>query len=218
MMPESVVFLGCRAPGVVVCAAVCRRVSDCSGSSWPRACRTVLSGQKLIQRPLPGVARAESPEARRELATSMDGAAASRTPSEVNEPRSVRVAPRRRLMSIATTVQPARLQVETSSGAPPRPSLPERPRLAGALVIEGAYDLSSMRWTQTIAPTVACSGCGVVSGWVHSRYVRQLSDAASSGREVLIRLRESRDRVSWTQGVLSLRQAACSALRARFPR
>nr|WP_255565739.1 transposase family protein [Prauserella sp. PE36] len=45
---------------------------------------------------------------------------------------------------------------------------------------------------ETVAPTAACTGCGAVSGRVHSRYVRQLSDTASSGREVLIRLRVRR--------------------------
>ncbi|WP_410677148.1 transposase family protein [Amycolatopsis sp. cmx-4-68] len=42
---------------------------------------------------------------------------------------------------------------------------------------------------ETVTPMAACSGCGAVSGRVHSRYERQLSDTASSGREVLIRLR-----------------------------
>lgn len=35
---------------------------------------------------------------------------------------------------------------------------------------------------------VACPGCGTVSERVHSRYERRLSDTASAGREVLIRL------------------------------
>lgn len=35
---------------------------------------------------------------------------------------------------------------------------------------------------------MACSGCGSVSDRVHSRYERRLSDTASAGREVLIRL------------------------------
>lgn len=34
----------------------------------------------------------------------------------------------------------------------------------------------------------ACPGCGMVSDRVHSRYERRLSDTASAGREVLIRL------------------------------
>lgn len=37
-----------------------------------------------------------------------------------------------------------------------------------------------------------CPVCGVVSGRVHSRYQRQLSDTAIAGREVLIRLRVRR--------------------------
>ncbi|WP_425440482.1 transposase family protein [Prauserella shujinwangii] len=45
---------------------------------------------------------------------------------------------------------------------------------------------------ETVAPTAACTGCGAVSGRVHSRYVRHLSDTASSGRAVLIRLRVRR--------------------------
>ncbi len=39
---------------------------------------------------------------------------------------------------------------------------------------------------------VACPGCGTLSGRVHSRYERQLSDTAVGGREVLIRLRVRR--------------------------
>ncbi|MFI5706089.1 ISL3 family transposase [Streptomyces xanthochromogenes] len=34
----------------------------------------------------------------------------------------------------------------------------------------------------------ACTGCGAVSGWVHSRYVRQLADATVGGRPVRIDL------------------------------
>ncbi|MFJ9521792.1 ISL3 family transposase [Kitasatospora sp. NPDC101801] len=33
-----------------------------------------------------------------------------------------------------------------------------------------------------------CTGCGVLSGWVHSRYVRQLADATIGGRPVRIEL------------------------------
>lgn len=39
---------------------------------------------------------------------------------------------------------------------------------------------------------VACSGCGTLSGRVHSRYRRQLSDTSISGREVVIVLRVRR--------------------------
>jgi hypothetical protein len=36
---------------------------------------------------------------------------------------------------------------------------------------------------------VACPGCGIVSGRVHSCYHRQLLDTAATGRELLIQLR-----------------------------
>jgi transposase len=39
---------------------------------------------------------------------------------------------------------------------------------------------------------VACPGCGTLSGRVHSRYERRLSDTAIAGREVLVRLRVRR--------------------------
>lgn len=39
---------------------------------------------------------------------------------------------------------------------------------------------------------VACPGCGIVSGRVHSRYDRRLLDTAVAGRELLIRLRVRR--------------------------
>ncbi|WP_268815900.1 transposase family protein [Amycolatopsis alkalitolerans] len=41
---------------------------------------------------------------------------------------------------------------------------------------------------RTRSASAACSGCGSVSERVHSRYERRLSDTASAGREVLIRL------------------------------
>ena len=42
------------------------------------------------------------------------------------------------------------------------------------------------------ASQAACTGCGVVSPRVHSRYQRQLADTASGGREVVIDLRVRR--------------------------
>ena len=39
---------------------------------------------------------------------------------------------------------------------------------------------------------VACPSCGTLSGRVHSRYERRLSDTAVAGREMLIRLRVRR--------------------------
>lgn len=39
---------------------------------------------------------------------------------------------------------------------------------------------------------MACSGCGLLSGRVHSRYRRQLSDTSITGREVIIGLRVRR--------------------------
>ncbi|WP_281291972.1 transposase family protein [Streptomyces tailanensis] len=38
------------------------------------------------------------------------------------------------------------------------------------------------------AQRAACPACGTVSGRVHSRYVRRLSDTAVAGRPVLIEL------------------------------
>jgi len=45
---------------------------------------------------------------------------------------------------------------------------------------------------RTCASEVACPGCGVMSRRVHSRYQRQLADAASGGQEVLIHLHARR--------------------------
>jgi transposase len=42
------------------------------------------------------------------------------------------------------------------------------------------------------ASRAACTGCGVVSPRVHSRYQRHLADTASGGREVIIDLRVRR--------------------------
>ncbi len=39
--------------------------------------------------------------------------------------------------------------------------------------------------TSAAPVAVACSGCGTMSGRVHSRYDRRLSDTAAAGREVL---------------------------------
>jgi transposase len=41
---------------------------------------------------------------------------------------------------------------------------------------------------RTETASAACPSCGTVSGRVHSRYERRLSDTAAAGREVLIRL------------------------------
>jgi hypothetical protein len=41
---------------------------------------------------------------------------------------------------------------------------------------------------QTSTAPAACPGCGTMSGRVHSRYDRHLSDTAAAGREVLVRL------------------------------
>src|SRR5262249_423928 len=38
----------------------------------------------------------------------------------------------------------------------------------------------------TISPRATCSGCGVESGRVHSRYVRRLADTGIGGRLVLL--------------------------------
>ena len=45
---------------------------------------------------------------------------------------------------------------------------------------------------RTCACEAACTGCGVVSRRVHSRYRRQLADPASGGQEVLIDLQARR--------------------------
>ena len=45
---------------------------------------------------------------------------------------------------------------------------------------------------RSCAGEAACPGCGVVSGRVHSRYQRRLSDTASGGQEVLIDLQARR--------------------------
>ena len=45
---------------------------------------------------------------------------------------------------------------------------------------------------RTCASEAACTGCGVVSRRVHSRYQRQLADTACGGREVLIDLQARR--------------------------
>ncbi len=45
---------------------------------------------------------------------------------------------------------------------------------------------------RTCAGEAACTGCGVVSRRVHSRYQRQLADTASGGQEVLIDLQARR--------------------------
>lgn len=45
---------------------------------------------------------------------------------------------------------------------------------------------------RTTSSTVACPGCGVPSGRVHSRYVRRLADAAIGGREVRLDVRVRR--------------------------
>ncbi|MEU2065102.1 transposase family protein [Streptomyces sp. NPDC013455] len=37
-------------------------------------------------------------------------------------------------------------------------------------------------------PPAGCTGCGVLSTWVHSRYVRHLADVALGGRPVRIDL------------------------------
>lgn len=50
-----------------------------------------------------------------------------------------------------------------------------------------------VRFEASTRPTpVACPGCGTESGRVHSRYVRQLSDAPIGAREVLLRVRVRR--------------------------
>ncbi|MFS8097785.1 ISL3 family transposase [Lentzea alba] len=45
---------------------------------------------------------------------------------------------------------------------------------------------------RTNAAPTACPSCGTMSGRVHSRYYRQLSDTAAAGREVLVRLQVRR--------------------------
>ncbi|WP_438672314.1 ISL3 family transposase [Solihabitans fulvus] len=45
---------------------------------------------------------------------------------------------------------------------------------------------------RTSPESAPCPGCGTTSGRVHSRYDRQLSDTATAGQEVLIRLRVRR--------------------------
>jgi hypothetical protein len=45
---------------------------------------------------------------------------------------------------------------------------------------------------RTCACEAACTECGVMSHWVHSRYRRALADTASGGQEVLIDLHARR--------------------------
>jgi len=45
---------------------------------------------------------------------------------------------------------------------------------------------------RTCASEAARTGCGVVSGRMHSRYQRQLADTASGGQEVLVDLQGRR--------------------------
>lgn len=67
------------------------------------------------------------------------------------------------------------------------------PHLAG-LRIEGVRTAGSVVRIEayTDAVCVACPGCGVLSGRVHSRYQRRLVDTAVGGREMLIVLRVRR--------------------------
>jgi transposase len=44
----------------------------------------------------------------------------------------------------------------------------------------------------TVAPQARCSGCGIASMRVHSRYVRRLADCGIGGREVLVEFRVRR--------------------------
>jgi transposase len=63
------------------------------------------------------------------------------------------------------------------------------PHLAAARVeaVSAAGPVVRIQARTSTAPA-ACPGCGMVSNRVHSRYDRHLSDAATAGREVLIRL------------------------------
>jgi transposase len=67
------------------------------------------------------------------------------------------------------------------------------PHLVG-LCIEGVRaGVMVVRFDASTRPvSVACPGCGVESGRVHSRYVRRLTDAPTGGREVLLRDRVRR--------------------------
>lgn len=47
-------------------------------------------------------------------------------------------------------------------------------------------------WARAKAPAVSCPGCGGQSARVHSRYDRQVTDAAIAGRPVLVRLQVRR--------------------------
>ncbi|MGW0396061.1 transposase family protein [Streptomyces sp. NPDC003042] len=64
------------------------------------------------------------------------------------------------------------------------------PHLAGLLVFSaetsGPVVVIEAR-TRSRVP-VGCSGCGVLSDWIHSRYVRHLADTALGGRPVRIDL------------------------------
>jgi transposase len=63
------------------------------------------------------------------------------------------------------------------------------PHLAGAVIDEvvAAGGLLPVL-ARARAGTAQCPACGVVSAWVHSRYGRQLADAAIGGRRVVIQL------------------------------
>lgn len=67
------------------------------------------------------------------------------------------------------------------------------PHLA-ELRVEGVLSVGPMVRIEasTQVDEVACPGCGIVSGRVHSRYDRRLLDTAVAGRELLIRLRVRR--------------------------
>ena len=63
------------------------------------------------------------------------------------------------------------------------------PHLAGVIIEEVAVAAGLLLvLARARAGTSACPKCGTVSGRVHSRYQRRLSDAAIGGQQVEIRL------------------------------
>jgi transposase len=74
---------------------------------------------------------------------------------------------------------------------------------------------------RTCACEAACTGCGVVSRRVHSRYRRQLADTASGGQEVLIDLQARRffckNHGRACRSPRQLCRAGCSAAGRRGP-
>ncbi|MET7356122.1 transposase family protein [Streptomyces mirabilis] len=64
------------------------------------------------------------------------------------------------------------------------------PQLAAVQVerVEASGDLLRITARTRDDAPAACPGCGQVSDWVHSRYVRHVADEAAGGRAVMIDL------------------------------